>query len=163
MVKAFQKKMAEAPPLQRGPHLSWAFIGSCSKLINCLAELKPQLQCKYLLVRIPQRDTSDSQWLGGLPNASLKGNFIALRRKGSGILVQIYKSIFSKTNNRTARKTCTTGGVGRRVQQTRKGKPGRTEATLKFFLAKPVPPHISALPDVVYLSCNGTVLLDVCS
>lgn len=90
-----QRPSVKSIPKENGPKqkllpsnlffIRQGFIGSCSKLINWQEKVKPWPQCKYLLVTIPQCDTLDFKWLGGLLNASLNGNFIALRGKDSGI------------------------------------------------------------------------------
>lgn len=71
VLKAFQKKMKQKLLPSNLFLIGQGFIGSRSKLINGQKKIKPWLQCKYLLVKILQCDTSDFKWLGGLPDASL--------------------------------------------------------------------------------------------
>lgn len=124
MLKAFQKKMtlsrSSTPPICSSVQ---GFIGSYSKFINCQKELEPWLQCKHLLVTISQRDTSDFKWLGGLLNASLNGNFIAVRGKGSGIF--LYRCINQSFQRPTTEQFTECVGlreVGRRVTSAKEGQ-----------------------------------------
>lgn len=89
-----------------------------------------------MLVTILQCDTSDFKWLGGLLNASLNGNFIALEEKALGFSVQMYKSIFSKTNNRTIHKICVMGEWGGGARKLEEGETEKqAEVGLELFLA----------------------------
>ena len=63
------------------------FHSRYEKIVIVIAVLMAVLAVRLFTVTILQHDTLDFKWLGGLPNASLNGNFIALRGKSSGIFL----------------------------------------------------------------------------